>query len=250
MRKALFYLTVLPLTAATATVAVAQDTTDPTVLLQNPSSNVAWTKDTLAFVAAGDPERGQTLHTDQLCSSCHGDNGIGQSTNWPSVSGQVPGYTYKTLLDFHDRERSVAKGGEFMGFIVEELTNQDMADLAAFYTTLPRPPAQTVDITPEQLDTAERLHWLGDPDRMIQPCSACHGEKGTGVFPNYPSLTGQFADYTRRQLNLYRKGERHGDIYSRMRLLSAQLTDQEIDALALYYAQMGESAVAAETRGE
>jgi cytochrome c553 len=249
MRKALLALTALPLAAAAAT-ALAEGIPDPAEMMQNPSSNIAWTADTLALVASGDPGRGETLHTEQLCSSCHGDVGIGQSPNWPSLSGQVPGYTYKTLRDYHDWERSVADGGELMGYIVEELSDQDMADLAAFYRANPRPPAQDVDITPEQVDIADTLHWLGDPGRLIQPCSACHGETGRGVFPNYPSLTGQYAEYTRLQLELYRSGARHSDIYGRMRLLSAELTDEEIDALALYYAQMGDSQVLADAGGE
>lgn len=249
MRNALLAIAVLPLTAAAA-VTLAQGTPDLDEMLRNPSSNIAWTADTLALVASGDPVRGQTLHTEQLCSSCHGTNGIGQSTNWPSLSGQVPGYTYKTLRDYHDWERSVAEGGELMGYIVEELTDQDMADLAAFYRASPPPPAQDVGITPEQVDMADRLHWLGDPERLIQPCSACHGETGKGVFPNYPSLTGQYADYTRAQLELYRSGARHSDIYSRMRLLSAQLTDKEIEALALYYAQIGDRQELVDAGGE
>lgn len=247
MRKALLLITMLPLAAA---VAGAQGTPDPADMLPNPSSNVAWTRDTLALLASGDPVRGQALHTEQLCSSCHGDTGIGQSTNWPSLSGQVRGYVYKTLRDFHDWERSVAQGGQLMGYIVEELTDQDMADLAAFYRSNPRPDAQDVEITPDQFDIADRLHWLGDPDRMIQPCSACHGEAGEGNFPNYPSLSGQYVDYTRTQLELYRSGERHSDIYSRMRLISAELTDPEIEALSLYYAQMGGVGPVADASGE
>jgi len=247
MRKTLLAITILPVAAA---VAVAQETPDPAEMLQNPSSNVAWTKQTLGLVASGDPARGQMLHTEQLCSSCHGAAGIGQSTNWPSLAGQVPGYTYKTLRDYHDWERSVANGGQLMGYVVEELTDQDMADLAAFYRANPRPLAQNVDITPKQVDIADKLHWLGDPSRMIQPCSACHGETGKGVFPNYPSLTGQYADYTRTQLELYRNGERHSDIYSRMRLVAEKLTDEEIEALALYYAQMGGRKAVAEAGGE
>lgn len=236
MRKSLLPFAIVSLAAA---VVYAEGIPDPAEVLQNPSSNIAWTADTLDLVASGDPSRGESVHNEQLCSSCHGDKGIGLSANWPSLSGQIPGYTYKTLRDYHDWERSVADGGELMGYIVEELTDQDMADLAAFYRSNTLPPAQEVSLTEQQVDLADKLHWLGDPDRLIQPCSACHGETGKGVFPDYPSLAGQYANYTRLQLELYREGARHSDIYSRMRLLSAKLTDEEIEALALYYAQMG-----------
>ncbi|MEC3863398.1 c-type cytochrome [Mesobacterium sp. TK19101] len=217
---------------------------DPEKMLASPSSNVAWTEETLQLLATADPARGESVHGEQLCASCHGDYGIGQSENWPSLAGQVRGYIYKSLVDYHDWERSVAEGGELMGFVVEELTEQDFADLAAFFAAQSRPAAQNVELTEEQFAIADGLHWLGDPDRMIQPCSACHGETGKGVFPNYPSLTGQYVDYTRLQLQLYRDGARHSDVYARMRTLSAELTDEEIEALSLYYAQMGEAPVA------
>lgn len=218
-------------------------------LLANPSSNVAWTAETLDLLATADPVRGEQVHTEQLCGSCHGDYGIGQSANWPSLSGQIPGYIYKSLMDYHDWERSIDQGGELMGYIVEELTEQDIADLAAFYSAQDLPPAQDVELTEDQFSIADKLHWLGDPDRLIQPCSACHGETGKGVFPNYPSLTGQYVDYTRLQLQLYRDGTRHSDVYARMRTLSAGLTDAEIEALSLYYAQMGDAPVVQTVEG-
>ena len=193
-----------------------------------------------ALLKGADPARGQSVHNEQLCSSCHGTDGIGRSANWPNLAGQVSGYTYKSLTDYHDWERSIAEGGELMGYIVAELTQQDIADLAAFYAAQTPSGAQDVDITEEQHAIADRLHWLGDPDRLIQPCSGCHGGKGEGEFPNYPALAGQYKDYTELQMRLYRAGERHSDVYSRMRLLSAELTDEEIEAIALYYARMGE----------
>lgn len=234
-----------PMTLAlmlTATAAVAQD---PQLLanLGAPSSNVAWTPDTIALLQNADPAAGQQMHEDLLCSSCHGEAGIARSGNWPNLAGQVAGYTYKSLRDYHDWERSIDEGGALMGYLVEELTDQNMADLAAWYAALPGAEATVNDLTPEEQKIGETLHWLGDPARMIQPCSACHGNAGEGVFPNYPSLLGQTPDYTGLQLRLYKSGARHSDIYSRMRLLSAELTETEIDALAKYYASLGQAGV-------
>lgn len=223
------------------TPAVAQE--GPAEMLENlggVSSEVAWTADIISLLRDADGTRGETLQGDLLCASCHGDNGVARSNNWPNLAGQVSGYTYKSLYDYHTWERSVAEGGPLMGYLVEELTQQDMADLARFYADLPRPPEQSVTITQEQIDMAEGLHWLGDSDRLIQPCSACHGNSGEGVFPNYPLIAGQTEGYLRDQLLLYRSGERHSDVYARMRLLTAPLTDAEIDALAKYYAGMSD----------
>lgn len=215
----------------------------PAALMENyggVSSQVAFTPETLALLRDADSARGGALHGDLLCSSCHGDQGVARSINWPNLAGQITGYTYKSLYDYHTWERTISEGGPLMGYVVEELTPQDMADLARFYADLPDPAARPVTITQDQIDIAQRLHLLGDPERLIQPCSACHGMRGAGVFPDYPLIAGQTEGYLRNQLLLYRSGERHSDVFSRMRLLSAELNEQEIDALARYFAGMSD----------
>ena len=228
--------------AAASAVVMAQDP-QQMATLGAPSSNVAWTPETIKLLQTANPANGATLHEELLCSSCHGEAGIARSGNWPNLAGQMPGYIYKSLRDYHDWERSTEEGGALMGYLVEELTDQDMADLASWYASQPSAGPVVAEVTAAEQDIGERLHWLGDPDRMIQPCSACHGDKGKGTFPDYPSLLGQTPDYTALQLNLYKSGARHSDVYSRMRLLSAELTEIEIDALAKYYASLGQTGV-------
>ena len=45
----------------------------------------------------------------------------------------------------------------------------------------------------------------------------------------------QGAEYIVQQLKLYASGERHNDVYARMRTIASQLTPSEIDGLAGYY---------------
>ena len=89
-----------------------------------PSSNVAWNAATLKLVAAGDIERGRTLAA--ICSACHGADGISLTPVWPSLAGQLPGYTYKQLIDYRDGKR----GDPAMAPLVAALSDQDIADLA------------------------------------------------------------------------------------------------------------------------
>jgi cytochrome c553 len=49
-------------------------------------------------------------------------------------------------------------------------------------------------------------------------------------------LTGQHLDYLRAQLKAFASGERHNDIYHRMRSVASRLSDDEIERLALHYA--------------
>ncbi|MEE9355711.1 MAG: c-type cytochrome [Methylococcaceae bacterium] len=70
---------------------------------------------------------------------------------------------------------------------------------------------------------------------MLPPCSVCHGTEGEGEKMDIPALAGQQVEYLEKTLKAYKRGDRHNDIYSRMRLIAKQLTDEEIKDLAQYY---------------
>jgi cytochrome c553 len=63
-------------------------------------------------------------------------------------------------------------------------------------------------------------------------CSACHGPNGNSVNPDWPRLAGQSAVYIVEQLRLFRSGVRNNPV---MKPLAANLSDQDIDDLAVYY---------------
>jgi len=63
-------------------------------------------------------------------------------------------------------------------------------------------------------------------------CVACHGAQGKAVVASYPNLNGQWERYLRLQLRAYRDGPRVNAIMNGM---AAELTDEEINALASHY---------------
>ena len=66
-------------------------------------------------------------------------------------------------------------------------------------------------------------------------CSACHSPTGQGNAPaGFPSLSGQHAEYTLKQLKSFRTGERANDINAIMRTVVERFTDKELEALASY----------------
>ncbi len=75
---------------------------------------------------------------------------------------------------------------------------------------------------------------LGDPNRNIPPCAACH-RPGSGGPIETPILSEQGRDYLAQQLRMYASGERRNDVYARMRVIAAKLTPGEIDGLSRYY---------------
>ena len=200
-----------------------------------PSSNVAWTIETLNLVRSGNPERGGMLNTKLECASCHGDTGVSINDTWPSLAGQPAGYTYKVLRDYRENKLSGTARGELMAYIVEEMSDQDMADIASFYAQNALPPARTSSAQ----EAAQTLDLLGDPDRLIPPCNVCHGNKGQGDFPDLPALAGQSPEFLERSMMDFKAGFRVNDVYSRMRLIAGTLTEEEIKGLAAYFAAKG-----------
>ncbi|WP_343034380.1 c-type cytochrome [Candidatus Methylobacter favarea] len=210
----------------------------PIVVNAGPSSQAAWTSKTLKFVKNGNLDKGRELAGS--CTSCHGDKGQGMKEETmddetlpaiPALAGQVATYTYKQLRDYFNGDRS----HESMTSIAKGLSEQDAADLAVWYASLPLP----VNKSPGQkFARAEKMVEQGDGKRILPPCFVCHGAKGQGEKQDIPALAGQQADYFTRTLLAYKNGQRHNDIYSRMRLIAGQLSDAEIRELAQYYQQL------------
>ena len=68
----------------------------------------------------------------ETCKACHGDIGISQMDNVPSLAGQLDQYIQWQLVYF----RSGARKNEQMQPIVEDLTNEDVRNLGAYFASL------------------------------------------------------------------------------------------------------------------
>ncbi|MBE9548599.1 MAG: c-type cytochrome [Proteobacteria bacterium] len=85
--------------------------------------------------AGGDVEHGKTLAED--CADCHGDEGEGDADeDIPAIAGMPAAEQLKELKDFKSGARE--DESEDMIDSVEDLSDQDMADLSAYYATLPK----------------------------------------------------------------------------------------------------------------
>lgn len=207
MQKCLFALTAL--------LASAQS------VLAEPSSRVAWTPQTLAFVRAGDAEHGRQLGGH--CQGCHG----GDMPDAPRLNGQLATYLYRQLMDYQDGSRS----NDIMAAVTSGLSNQEMADIAAWYAGQKPPPWSAKGTA-----AARKLVEDGDSERMLAACAACHSRKGQGQAQDIPRLAGQKPLYLAATLKAYKMAQRHNDVYQRMRAMAQSLTEEEIRQLADYYA--------------
>ncbi len=82
--------------------------------------------------AGGDAARGAELAVD--CADCHGDDGLGDE-DVPAIAGMDAAEQLKELMDFKSGAREDEE--EDMVDSVADLSEQDMADLAAYFATLP-----------------------------------------------------------------------------------------------------------------
>ncbi|MGE4502741.1 MAG: cytochrome c [Thiomicrospira sp.] len=223
-----------PSAAATNDTASAPAT--PTNTPGAPWDSAALTR-TLSAMPSGDVTRGEQAHNALLCVSCHAVTGQPNSRNFVNLNHQPENYVKKVLIDYRDDRRAEPYGqSKIMTYIAKTLTDQQIADLAAFYSAQPLPKGKQADY--QAPSAISQLVAQGDMTRMVMSCAACHGAQGQGNGDLFPALAGQEVDYTIRTLKAYRSGERHNDVNQMMGNIAKQLTDEEIAGLAQYYANL------------
>jgi len=79
---------------------------------------------------AGDPEAGRQKAL--KCQTCHGLDGVSKIPDAPHIGGQNEYYLVKSLKAYKTGQRK----DEMMNFIVSELSDEDIADLAAYFASL------------------------------------------------------------------------------------------------------------------
>ena len=79
---------------------------------------------------AADPVAGKDKA--KTCAACHGENGLSQAPNFPHLAGQYSDYIVRALKDY----KSGARKNPIMQGQVANLSEQDMEDIAAFYSKL------------------------------------------------------------------------------------------------------------------
>lgn len=183
----------------------------------------------LPVLAMGDADAGQGKAA--ICAACHGIDGNSAVPNWPKLGGQHSAYL--------ERQVSLVKSGnrqvpEMMG-IVAALTDEDIADIAAYYSSQPVA-AGLADET--LLAAGEQIYRAGIAAKDVPACMSCHGPAGRGnPLSGYPSLAGQHAVYSEKMLKGFRAGTTWGEDDTNsitMTQVANRLTDNEIKAVSSY----------------
>lgn len=91
--------------------------------------------------------------------------------------------------------------------------------------------------------TTEQLYAKGQV--LSQQCLGCHGEFGIAPVATNPNLAGQNKEYLQYALKAYRDGKRKGGLAFIMQANASALSDQDIEALAVFFSsQNGRQAAA------
>lgn len=197
-----------------------------------------------AIAVEGDAEAGKTKSA--VCAACHGATGISPAPIYPNLAGQNAAYMIKQLTDFKSGDRT----DMLMAPMAVNLSEQDMADVAAYFSSQPR---SVVEVTAVDTDaaasapgavanvavvtsTSAKAIYKGDVklgQKKSGMCVACHGTDGNSALSIYPKLAGQSANYLSKQLADFKSGDRVDPIMAGM---VAGLSTKDMDDLAAYYA--------------
>lgn len=169
------------------------------------------------------------------CAACHGPDGNAPVNIYPKIAGQHADYIYKQLQEFKLGMTSGGKEGRMdpvMSGMAMPLSDQDMKDLAAYFSSL----NMSEGTTPKEVVAAgQQLFKAGDAERGIPACAACHGPRGNGTsLAQFPKIAFQHPEYIKSQLEKFRDGTRTNDHNGMMQDIAKKLTDKDIDLLSKY----------------
>lgn len=165
----------------------------------------------------------------EVCTACHGEGGISQTENIPSLAGQPDQFVQWQLVFF----RGGARKNEQMQPIAEQISNEDIRILGAYFASLPPPKPAAPDDNPD-------LSKKGAQAAAGRRCASCHTDTYAGT-KAVARLAGQREEYLVKALNEYKSGVRTGGAGAAMTDVAYPLSEEEITALAHYLAHLPSS---------
>lgn len=190
---------------------------------------------------AADPAAGQAIAMQgtqtgaAACMACHLPDGSGvQGAPFPRLAGLDATYIERQLQAFRDGTRNDPS----MSPVAKALNEAQSADVAAYFASLNTPFRDLGAADPEVMELGEQLALNGAWDRHVPSCQNCHGPGGHGVGSEFPAIAGQSPEYIVQQFMYWRNGQRSNDSLGLMAAVAKRLTEDEIAAVATYYAHI------------
>jgi cytochrome c553 len=176
--------------------------------------------------AAGNKDAGKAKSA--ACAACHGADGNSSLAANPKLAGQSEGYLLKQLMEFKSGKRANAT----MSGMVAGLSEQDMADLAAYYASNKAKPGVADETLVKR---GEQIYRAGDASKGLSACIGCHGPAGAGnSAAKFPALQGQHSEYIVSQLKAFSAGARANDAGKMMQNIAGKMNPADMEAVASY----------------
>ena len=189
----------------------------------------------LAQDIKGDVKAGESKNA--MCTGCHGIKGYQASFpeiyKVPMISGQSAKYIVSSLNAYKKGERKHPS----MRGIAETLSDQDMADLAAYYSASGVVTGSAPLADKPSKESSEKVQAL----LAKANCASCHGANfSKPIDPSYPKLGGQHADYLLVALKSYKveNNAKVGRGNAIMAGMAKQYTNAELKVLASYLSSL------------
>ncbi len=182
-----------------------------------------------AMAAEGNPAAGKARAEAVGCFACHGVDGVATADglaadkNDPNLAAQPDLYLQFQLVFF----RKGVRKNEVMNAMAQQLSDDDLRNVSAYFASLPPPKP------PAPPDTAPQDTELGSKVAQAIHCTNCHGDHFEGV-DNIARLAGQREDYVYEALRDFKSGARTSTGAAGMAEVVYPLGDLEMKALAHY----------------
>ncbi len=165
----------------------------------------------------------------QVCSNCHGVNGVSVSPGFPKLAGQQKEYLVDQLTDFKTHSRADPNAQRFMwGFT--HLTDTQIDELATYFSSQSVVLGDAGEL--DLINEGKAIYHSGLPDKGVAACVACHGQHGEGM-NQFPRLAGQHADYVMKQLEVFQQTDTRPR-GAAMKAVCANMSDRDMRAVAAF----------------
>ena len=185
-----------------------------------------------AVGVAAHAEDAKTIAT-TTCAACHGEDGNSQVPMFPKIAGLQEAYIVKQLRDFQSGRRK----SDVMGPVVGALKSEDFLALGTYFSGQKMKPGEPSD--KKLADFGKLVFFDGNEDTGVPACVGCHQAQGAGHLI-YPRIGGQHVTYVTQQLKNFAAGDRSNDVSRFMRVVAKRMTDEEMNAVAAYLADLGD----------
>lgn len=164
----------------------------------------------------------------ELCSACHGKDGIAAQKIWPNLNGQSKHYLIQQLHAYKNDTRV----SPLMSPYAKMLKTEDIIELSTYYAKL------TNTSKPQHSKKnklGEQIYRQGLGQKRLPACSACHGPSALGNdSAKFPKLAGQHHDYLLLELQAFKEGSRQTDLNHVMHDIASRLSAKEMTAVCEY----------------